>query len=701
MALLAAVTLAAPLLPLAAQSEQRVVRGLSFEGNTSIDSYTLSSAIATSPSAWLARAWWVRWLGLGEKRYLDEVEFRRDVVRLLLLYRQSGFMRVQIDTLVRRTDDAAWITFRITEGPPVRVTRLTVTGVAGILDTAALREALPLKVGAPFNRFLFQASADTIVARLQNQGHPAAEVLRNFDSNADSLTATVQLDALPGAFARLGAVRVRGLRRVDTSTVLHAIPLHSRDMFRLDQIYESQRNLYSLGLFTSVSVAPADSLEPDDSVVDVAVQVSEGPRHAIRGGVGYGSVDCFRAQAGWSALDFAGGGRTLDLTGSVSKLGVGHPTGLGLQHNICSYLKNDATADTLNYSLSATLFQPSFLSPRHTASLTLLGERRSEYQVYTRQDVGANLGVTFNAHRDVPVSVGYGFSVGRTIANPLLYCALFRVCAASDQAFLANSRRFAAVTVTAVRDQVNSVLDPTQGSRFTFAASHSSHIVGSDPLYEFNRGEMEYAQYFPLGRNTVFAWRVRGGVILGGASLSGQSTHFVPPEQRFYAGGPNSVRGYGRNELGPTGYIITDTTAGNGYRVQGRDTVWNTLQHAPLGGNAVFVMNAELRFATPILPSRMRIALFADVGQVWDRGDTLAPVSGLRFTPGIGLRLATPLGPVRLDAAYQSRGTEAGVLYFLDRSTGTLSVHRNRYQPPTPSSFWHRLFFQFAVGQAF
>lgn len=701
MALLAAVTLAAPLLPLAAQNDQRVVRGLSFEGNRSIDTYTLKSAIATTPSAWLASAWWVRWLGLGEKRYLDEIEFRRDVVRLLLLYRQSGYMRVQIDTVVKRTPDAAWITFLISEGPPVRVTRLTITGVAGILDTAALQDQLPLKVGAPFNRFLFQASADTIVSRLQNHGHPVAEVLRNFDSNADSLTATVRLDAEPGAFARIGAIRVLGLKRVDTATVLHAIPLRSSDMYRQDQVYESQRNLYSLGLFNSVNVAPADSLEPDDSVVNVAVRVSEGPRHAVRGGLGYGSVDCFRAQAGWSALDFAGGGRTLDLTGSVSKLGVGYPTNFGFQKSVCSYLRGDSTADTLNYALSATVFQPSFLSPRNTASLTVLGERRSEYQVYTRQDVGANVGVVFNAHRDVPVSVGYGVSVGRTIAGPALYCALFLVCDAPTQALLANTRRFAAVTATAVRDQVNSILDPTQGSRFTLAVSHSSRLVGADPFYDFNRGEIEYSHYFPLGRTGVFAWRVRGGLVLGGtAPLSGQSAKFLPPEQRFYAGGPNSVRGYGRNELGPTGYIIKDTTA-TGYSVRGTDTVYNNVRTAPLGGNAVFVMNAELRVATPILPSRMRVAFFADVGQVWERGDTLAPITGLRITPGVGLRFTTPLGPVRLDAAYRGHGTESGTLYYLDPATHTLSVRSKSYRPPTPSSFWQRVFFQFAVGQAF
>ncbi|HTY05257.1 MAG TPA: BamA/TamA family outer membrane protein [Gemmatimonadales bacterium] len=700
MALLAAVSLAAPVVPLAAQLEQRVVRQLSFEGNHAIDAYTLSSAIATSNSAWLARSWWVRWLGLGDKRYLDELEFRRDVVRLLLLYRQSGFMRVQIDTVVHRTVDAAYITFRITEGPPVRVTRMTITGVDGILDTASLRQSLPLQVGAPFNRFLFQASADTIVARLQNLGRPAAEVLRNFDSNADSLTATVELDAEPGVPARIGGIELQGLKRIDSATVLRAIPIRAGDIFRQNQIYESQRNLYSLGLFNSVNVALADSASPGDSVVNVAVRLAEGPRHAIRGGVGYGSVDCFRAQAGWSALDFFGGGRSLNLDASVSKIGVGYPANLGLEGNVCHYDAGDPTSDTLNYSLAATLFQPSFLSSRNTANLTILGERRSEYNAYVRQDVGANVGVVFNAHRDVPVSLSYGFSVGRTVARPIVYCEQFLVCDDSDQTFLANPRRFAAVTATAAKNDVNSVLDPSQGSQFTVTVTHASRVVGSDPFYEFNRGEVELAQYVPLGRSGVFAWRVRGGVILPQRiTLSGQSAQFVPPEQRFYAGGPNSVRGYGRNDLGPVGYVITDTSAATGYRLQGGDTVYNTLQTAPVGGNAVFVVNAELRFATPVLPDRMRLALFADLGQVWERGDSLSQVTGLRFTPGVGLRFTTPLGPVRLDAAYRGRGTEAGVLYLA--SGDSLTVYRKHYQPPAPSSFWKRWTLQFAVGQAF
>ena len=124
-----------------------MVRGLSFEGNHAIDRYTLSAAIATTNSSAFATSPWLRWLGLGEKRPFNELEFRRDVVRLLLLYRQSGYMNAVVDTVARREARDVYVTFRIYEGDPVRVTTLDVLGVDSILDVPALKRALPLQVG--------------------------------------------------------------------------------------------------------------------------------------------------------------------------------------------------------------------------------------------------------------------------------------------------------------------------------------------------------------------------------------------------------------------------------------------------------------------------------------------------------------------------------------------------------------------------
>ena len=686
--------------PLAAQQE-RVVRGLSFEGNHALDDYALKAAIATSSSSAFASLWWLRWMGLGERRYFNELEFRRDVVRLLLLYRQSGYMNVVVDTLVRREGGSVHVTFRIYEGEPVRLAKLAIVGLDSILDLAALKRALPLREGEPFNRMLFQASADTIADRLRNLGYPYADVLRSYDVDAAALKAEATLEAVPGRRARVGRVLIVGTEQVDTGTVRKMLSVRPNDVFRQDRLYQSQRDLYGMGVFRSVTVGLVDSVpRPGDSTVTVLVRVAEGPRHRVRIGAGYGSLDCFRVQTGWTSYDFLGGARALDLTARVSKLGVGAPTDAGLRGNVCHFLHDDVTSDTINYNVGLTLRQPAFFSPRHTASLGLFAERRSEFKAYTRQAVGVNAGVTLNARRNVPVTVGYGFSVGRTTADAAVYCSLFRVCDATDRDLLARSRRFGAVTISGVRDQVNSVLDPSAGSLITASLMHASRLVGSDTLYEFNRGQLEVSRYYPLGRRGAFAWRALAGTILPARriALAGKSVHFIPPDQRFYGGGPNSVRGYARNELGPRVYV-TDSI-----EVQGKDTIYRpdvSVRAAPIGGNSIVVMNAELRFATPLFPDRMRVALFVDAGQVWQRGGDPGTVAGVRVTPGVGVRFATPLGPVRLDAAFDGYPAEPGPLYFQDNKTQNLTLTNVTYQPGLPPGFWKRVVVQFAVGQAF
>jgi outer membrane protein insertion porin family len=696
-ALFVAVFAAAPLA--AQQEQQRVVRSLSFEGNHTLDDYTLGAAIATSNSSTFARLWWLRWTQLGEKRLFNELEFRRDVLRLVLLYRQSGYVHAVIDTVVRRTERNVFITFRIHEGDPVRLTRLDIVGAGKTFNVEHLKKDLPLQMGSPFNRYWLQASADTIVARLRNNGFPYAQVLRNFDQDDASLTAGVTLEVVTGPRIRVGDVAIQGLTHLDTASVRAMLSIHTGDVFRQNMLYQSQRDLYDLGVFRSVSVVLADSvapttLSPGDTLARIAVRVAEGPGHRIVTGIGYGTIDCVRAQAGWTAYNLFGGARALDGTGTLSKLGVGAPTDAGLSKNLCRALDSDPTADTLNYNVALTLRQPTFFSPRHTARVGVVAERRSEYKTYTRQDVGLNVGVTINARRNIPVTVGYGFSVGRTTADAAVYCSVFQVCDQADQASLARERRFAAVTVAGVRNQVNSILDPTRGSLVSVGLMHASRFVGSDTLYEFNRGELEASRYYPLGRRGVFAWRVRVGTILPArrVSFDNQSVRFVPPDQRFYGGGPNSVRGYARNELGPRVYV-TDSTMANGALV---------VRTAPTGGTSLAVLNTEVRFATPLFPDRMRAALFVDVGQVWERGGKTTGLGALRVTPGGGLRFATPLGPVRVDAAYNGYDAEPGPLYYLKTSDNSLTLVPNvTYQPSRPASFWKRVTLQFAVGQAF
>src|SRR5207237_755612 len=133
-------------------------------------------------------------------------------------------------------------------------------------------------------------------------------------------------------------------------------------------------------------------------------------------------------------------------------------------------------------------------------------------------------------------------------------------------------------------------------------------------------------------------------------ALGGQSVHFSPPDQRFYGGGPNSVRGYARNELGPRVYVTDDTTGG----------VYRNVTASPIGGNSIVVMNAELRLPTPLFPDRMRLALFVVAGQVWERVGDHGTVTGARVTPGRVLPFMYSPGPVRSGVAGARDGERVG-----------------------------------------
>ena len=681
-----------------------MVRQLDFVGNHALDDYTLSTTIATTNSSWFATSWLVRWLGLGAKRYFDELEFRRDVVRLILYYRQSGYMQVVVDTSVRRTPRDVYITFRIFEGEPVRVRRLDLDGIAGIVNDRPLRRALPLKVGDPFNRFLMQASADTMAAWLRNRGFPFAQVLRNFDAEAAELAADVRLEAVPGPFMRVGRVDVEGVQRVDTTTVLRTLSVHPGETYREDLLYRSQRDLYGAGLFRSASVTLRDTQPPGDgdTTADVVVHVAEGARHRLGFGVGYGTLDCFRAQGGWSAYGFLGGARVLDLSARVSKIGIGSPLHSDyFPRTFCFPLKADhPNSDTLNYNVALTLLQPTFLSPSHSASIGVFTERRSEFMTYTRVQVGGNVGVTFNARRRVPLGLTYGYSVGRTDATDAAFCSLLNVCDDSTLRSLRDPHPFASLTLTAVLRTEDFALDPSRGGHVGVTLLHASRLLGSDRLYEFNRSDVEVARYLPFGRYGVFAWRIRAGALFPAriTVFPGQSALFVPPDQRFYAGGPNSVRGYAANGLGPQVYVVNDKDTADITVING-DTVYNQARRVATGGNSLVLANAEVRVRSPVWPDRVRLAAFVDVGQVYREQRDVFSLHALRVTPGTGVRVTTPLGPVRVDVAYNGYDPEAGVLKL--QQGGTLTDYRPNYQRKRSGSLFQRLTLQFAIGQAF
>jgi len=204
-------------------------------------------------------------------------------------------------------------------------------GLDGILDVEKLKRDLPLQVGDPFNRFPHAGVGGhdrrTAAQRRVSLRRRAAK-LRFRSGHPEG---GVELDAQPGPRMHIGEVMIRGLRDVDTGTVRRVMSVRPGNLFKQDALYQTQRDLYGMGVFSSVNVTLLDSVPPQetaqpDSMVRTLIQVLEGPPTRCRLGFGYATVECFRVQSGWTAHDFLGGARTLDLSARVSKLGAGTPT---------------------------------------------------------------------------------------------------------------------------------------------------------------------------------------------------------------------------------------------------------------------------------------------------------------------------------------------------------------------------------------
>jgi outer membrane protein assembly factor BamA len=162
---------------------------------------------------------------------------------------------------------------------------------------------------------------------------------------------------------------------------------------------------------------------------------------------------------------------------------------------------------------------------------------------------------------------------------------------------------------------------------------------------------------------------------------------YTPPEDRFFLGGPNTVRGFAQNRLGPVVYVLdTVTTAG--------DLPDSVIRVSASGGKLLALGNLELRF--PVAgDGRFTAVAFVDVGFV---GDRLADFQDrVRVTPGTGIRVETPVGPVRVDIGFNPHASEKGPLFI--REDETLAEITDSYIPAKTLLDHFRL--HFSLGQAY
>ena len=143
------------------------------------------------------------------------------------------------------------------------------------------------------------------------------------------------------------------------------------------------------------------------------------------------------------------------------------------------------------------------------------------------------------------------------------------------------------------------------------------HILSDRPA--FNKLLVERSHYWGQPGGTVVAFRLRGGAVVG--RTFGNVTGFIPPQERLYAGGPNSMRGFAQNELGSLVYIARNYELrvlpnGTDSILAIPDTANDIRRAVPTGGNSLVLSNLELRMPRPFFLSCFSGRCSHDAGDV-------------------------------------------------------------------------------------
>jgi outer membrane protein insertion porin family/translocation and assembly module TamA len=649
----------------------REVRSVRFDGNREFADLELAAAIATLPSS---RA------GLpvfGTRRCLDPTEFARDVQRLEVLYRRRGYPEVRVDTLMDTLRTGVIdITFAVREGTPMRVSSLSLRGLDAVPDADDIAERFPLRAGALFDRAALEAGRDSLVRRLRNSGWAGAEALLAYTTDERAHIAEVEVVAVPGTRARIGTVRIivdssESRPRVAESTIRRAMAVSTGDWYSARALIAAQRSLYQLDAFRRVDLQLDREPTPGDSVVDLTVRVLEGDRFAAQGGVGWATLDCLRMQGAYTDRDFMPWAPRLELNGRVSKVGIGAP--LDGAEGICQQqARQDPYSRTLNYYAGVTLRQPSTGRRSRVPTVSLYSSTLSEFRAFLRRTpIGGALSVTNPLQARVPSTLSYQVELGRTEAEPAFFCAVFNTCDQESRAFLQRNTRLAAIGYTASYDGTDNPLRPSRGWTVRLDARHASTLLGSDASQQFSRLITDATWHTSLGGGATLLAHVRGGVVFGGGTTP-TFGGFIPPQERLYAGGPTTVRGFRQNELGPAVYIVPgfNAVAEDGAVFYRADTTAFEERVVPVGGNSLVVGNLELQVPSPVLRGLLSWAAFADAGRLWNRGavtgvqQQLENAPGFKVTPGVGVRVVSPFGSIRIDLGYNGYRLPAGAAYF-------------------------------------
>lgn len=533
--------------------------------------------------------------GLFSSGFYKEDLFKDDVERLKSFYRKNGYTDIKVDyeTGYEVKKGTMFIVIRIEEGKKYIVGDILVNGNT-VLTVGEIKKSLKaLTSDKVFNQEGLNEDAANIQGIYFDKGYIFTQVKTSAYLNPKTDKVDVTYSIEEGIVGYVDKIKIRGNIKTKDVVIRRELRIFPGDRFDGGKLKRSKERLQNLGFFEEVSYDIEPSVSDEPNKRNLVVDVKESKTGEFSFGGGYSSVDKLIGFVEIAQKNF-------DWKNFPYFTGAGQD------------LRFRAEFGSISKNLELSFTEP-----------WLFGYPLSfGFDAYRRiRDRETDVGFGYNEKRS-----GGDLRLGKELGEYLRTDTMYRIedvdissvsdDATSDLKKEVGSNIISSLQTGLTYDSRDNVFNPSKGHILSGTVELAGGPLGGDK--DFVKLSTLTSKYFGFIRSSVLELRLRTGFV----DAYGNSKE-VPIYERFYAGGAYSIRGYHERKIGPIDSASKD----------------------PIGGEAMLVGNIE--YIYPIIDI-VKAALFYDVGNVWAKVDDFAS-GGYKSGVGLGVRLKTPIGPLRLD----------------------------------------------------
>jgi len=530
------------------------------------------------------------WFNSG---FFKEEVLNEDIDRIVAFYHVEGYLDVTVSTDISYNEKGNWmfINFKIEEGKQYKVGNVEINGNT-VFTTPELEEGLELSKSAVYSEGKLRVDTAKIQSRYFDEGYIAATVKVDTILDPDTGNVDLSYNLTEGKVAYVDKINIGGNSRTKDVIIRREMRLYPGDRYNGEKLRRSRQRLQNLGYFEEVSFDTDEQPSTLPDKYDLNVYVKETKTGEFSFGAGYSSIDRF---IGFIDLTQ----RNFDLFNFPGFTGAGQKLRMHMEFG----------SEKKDYELG--FVEPWFLGYPVSVGFNLYSRTRY-WDKYDEKRIGGN------------VFIGREF--GEYWAGKLIYrYEGIRITdifddTSSDVKAEQGKNYISSLRAQLSRDTRDNINNPRKGFYGVASCEYAGGPFEGDK--DFVKYELSNFKFFPIGEKSVFEMDGRLGLV-----EAFDDSEKVPVYERFYAGGATTIRGYKERRVGPEGEYGD-----------------------PIGGRLRALFTAEFTF--PIADT-LKGAFFYDIGNVWANLNAFSWDNlKLKASVGPGIRLKTPLGPIRLDYGY-------------------------------------------------